>query len=83
MRIRDSHAEVNGDKTEYEMPSGSLDVIGEGGRTLFSVAIADEGNSIRVSAVGRIRVIDRVYSERLRVVPSSTNVIFIERSDCQ
>ena len=27
MRIRDSHATISNDKTEYEMPSGGLDII--------------------------------------------------------
>ncbi len=47
MKIRDAHATNSGDKTEYDMPSNSLDIIADDGKRLFGVSLNNDG-SIRV-----------------------------------
>lgn len=49
MRIRDSFATLNGDKTETEMPSGGLEIIADDGRTLFAIVLNKDG-SLHISA---------------------------------
>lgn len=43
MRIRDSFAVINGDMTEYYMPSGGLEIIADDGRTLFCINSTNDG----------------------------------------
>ena len=49
MRIRDSFAKINDDKTEHVMPSGGIDIIADDGRSLFSISLNKDG-TLRVSA---------------------------------
>jgi len=42
LRIRDGHAMLNGDKTEYTMDSGSVDIIAEDGRTMFGIRLCKD-----------------------------------------
>lgn len=78
MKIRDSHATINGDPTEYEMPSGSLDIIAEDGRSLFSIRELEGGvveiHSGCVTKHGGVLLDDRMY-----VIPRSSNQVFIQR----
>ena len=75
--IRDGHAEVNGDQTTFEMPSGSLVVLSEDGRALFDVAL--EGCELRISCHSRIRHSKTVYTESLCVKPKVSNVVNVCR----
>lgn len=78
MKIRDSHATINGDTTEHEMPSGSIDIIAEGGKTLMRVALHRDG-SVRISAGHVCKQGDVVLDDKLLILPIACNVIEITR----
>lgn len=78
MKIRDGHATINGDTTEYEMPSGSIDIIAEGGKTLMRVSLQKDG-SVRVSAGHVCKRGDVVLDDKLLIHPLACNVIEITR----
>jgi hypothetical protein len=48
MRVRDSYATLNGDKTETVMPSGGLEIIADDGRALYDIRLNNDG-SLHVS----------------------------------
>ncbi len=76
MKIRDSHATINGDKTEYEMPSGGLEIIASDGKTLFSINLNQDG-SIRVDAGSYCRHNGAILEDRFRIAPVAANVVAI------
>lgn len=78
MRIRDAHATINGDKTEYAMPSGALDIIADDGKDLFSIALSDDG-SIRISAGAFCKHGGVILEDRLYVRPVASNVVTIHK----
>lgn len=78
LKIRDGHATVNGDKTEYTMPSGCLDIIAEDGRALFCITLADDGG-VDISASGHCRHMKTVLEDVLLLQPRSSNVIRVYR----
>jgi hypothetical protein len=51
VKIRDSFATISDDKTEYEMPSGGLEIIADDGRQLFSITLQNDG-AIEISSGG-------------------------------
>lgn len=79
MKIRDGHAVISGDNTEYEMPSGSCDIIADDGRTLFSFKLEDDGG-VYVSAGGCCKHNDAVLDDGpLHILPRASNSIIIQR----
>jgi hypothetical protein len=48
MKVRDSYATLNGDKTETEMPSNGLEIIADDGRPLYCINLNKDG-SLHVS----------------------------------
>lgn len=78
MKIRDAHAQLNGDKTEHTMPSGSLDIISDDGRRLFGISLEKDG-SIRVDAGHGCKHGGSVYDDILTVKPVAANVVLIQR----
>lgn len=78
MRIRDSHATLNGDATEHTMPSGSLDIIAEDGRTLFNIELRNDG-TLRVDAGHRCKHLGVVFDDIIQVTPISSNAIRVSR----
>jgi len=79
MKIRDGHASINNDKTEYTMPSGTVDIIAPDGRSLFSISIVSTG--IEVSACSVIKIGDKLHDEGLLIQPRSSNVVRILRRE--
>ncbi len=80
LTIRDSFAEINGDKTVYDLPSGSLDIIAQDGRTLFSIKVVEEGTGIEVYAGSTVKVNRELFSESVSVRPRSSNIVHILRT---
>ncbi len=78
MKIRDSHASINNDKTEYEMPSGGLDIIADDGRTLFSIRQQADG-SIEVHSGSFAKHNGKLLHDRLEIRPRSANNVIIFR----
>lgn len=77
MKVRDSHATINGDTAEFEMPSGGVDIIAEDGRTLFSLTLDD--NQLRVSVSGHCKQNGAVLEDTIFVVPKCSNVVHVGR----
>jgi len=78
MKIRDSHAELNGDSKTQKMDSGSLDVVADDGRTLFSVSLKD--GQLEVRSGGFCNHAGVVLDDKLFVVPRYANQVFIARA---
>jgi len=78
MKIRDGHARLNGDKTEYEMPSGSLDIIADDGRTLFGISLEKDG-SIRVDSGSHCKHGGIGFEDTIQIIPRATNVVTVSR----
>jgi len=79
MLIRDGHAKIDGDESTFEMPSGSVEIISEDGRELFSISIED-GHTIRVSCASTIRSEGRFFDNAILVAPRSSNVVLVSRA---
>ena len=82
MRIRDAHAAISGDMTEYGIPSGGLEIIADDGRTLFSVSLAKDG-SLRVTAGHICQHYGKFLDDTLKIKPISTNLIELHRDECK
>jgi hypothetical protein len=77
MQIRDSHSSVKGDFSTITMPSGGLDVIGEDGRTLYTIKL--DGGKLSVSAGMVCKVEGVLLDDKLSIAPHSRNSVVIER----
>ena len=82
MRIRDAHAAISGDMTEYGIPSNGLEIIADDGRTLFGVSLAKDG-SLRVTAGHHCRHAGKVFDDTFKIKPISTNLIELHRDECK
>ena len=79
MRIRDSHATINGDDTQYEMPSGGCDIIADDGKTLLSFRFQDGGIRIHAGQVARYG--GKILDNCLLVKSVASNCIIILRPE--
>ncbi len=77
MKVRDGHATVNGDPTEHTMPSGSVEIIADDGRTLFSITEHDGCLNIHAGMVCKHK--GEILDDRLMVIPIACNRIEIRR----
>lgn len=77
MKIRDSYAEINGEKETIEMPSGALDVIADDGRTLFCIKLED--GAIEVSTASFCKHEGRLYDTPISIKPRASNVVRVIR----
>lgn len=80
MKIRDGHATLNGDKTVHDMPSDTVDIIADDGRTLFDVTLNKDG-TIRVSAGSTCKHLGVILNDSLRINPMATNCIILSRPE--
>lgn len=78
MKIRDGHATLNGDNTEHEMPSGSVEIIADDGRTLLCVTVQKDG-SLRIHAGVVCTHGGKLLDDRLDTRPIASNAIEITR----
>ena len=78
MNIRDIHATIQGDKTQYTLPSGGVVVIADDGQELFSVTLQKDG-SIHVSASNPCKHGGVLLDDRLDIRPVASNAINISR----
>jgi hypothetical protein len=78
MKIRDSRAAVNGEFETTQMPSGSLDIIADDGRTLFSIRLKD--GALEINSGGVCQHDGIVLSEALLIAPRYANNVTISRS---
>ena len=82
MRIRDAHAAISGDMTEYGIPSNGLEIIADDGRTLFSVSLANDG-VLRVTAGHHCSHAGKVFDDTFKIKPIATNLIELHRDECK
>lgn len=77
MKIRDMHSTISGDTTEYEMPSGGLEIIAEDGRTLFCIHGID--GKIEISTGRFCKHKGKVLDTGIIVKPKASNLIEVSR----
>lgn len=77
MKIRDSHASVQGDFSTITMPSGGLEVVGDDGRTLYTIKL--DGGKLNVMAGGICKFDGVVLDDKLSILPLYRNSVVIER----
>jgi hypothetical protein len=83
MKIRDAHAQLNGRKEEFTMPSGGLEIINpEDGKTLFRINHREDG-SIQITAGILCRVKGKILDDALLISPVSSNSIVCQRIECE
>ena len=82
MKIRDSFAILNADKTVTELPSGGLEVVGDDGRALFSLKL--DGNVLCISAGSVCRQSDgTLLDDRFVIRPVADNCVDIIKVPCK
>ena len=74
LKVRDGHAAINHDSTEYEMPSGSLDIIAEDGRTLYSLSLR-EGGRLEISGHSTCKHEGVILDQYFTIKPGAANRI--------
>jgi hypothetical protein len=77
MQIRDGNAAKNGEFQTQKMPSGTLDIIADDGRTLFSLRLKD--GALEVSAGGVCKHDGQLLNEALTIAPRYSNLVTISR----
>jgi hypothetical protein len=81
MKIRDAHSRVSGEEKTYVMPSGGLEIVGDDGRTLYSLMLKD--GQLEVSVGGAIKHGEMILDDKLAIIPVSINRVLITRSECK
>ena len=76
MIIRDGHATISGDETTHELPSGSLDIVSDDGRTLFGITLQATG-AIRIDAGSVCKFQGVPMDEVFAITPVASNVVEI------
>lgn len=79
MKIRDAHATVNGDKKTHTMPSGGLEIVGDDGRSLYTLKLKD--GQLEVQVGGVVKHGGLVLDDKLGVLPIARNCVLITRSE--
>jgi len=80
MKIRDGHATMNGDKTEHEIPSGSVDIIADDGQRLFGITLNKDG-TIRVNFGNFCKHGGTVLDDRGCIIPIASNCFTVKRNE--
>lgn len=78
MKLRDSHATLSNDKTEYVMPSGGVQIIADDGRTLFDITLNKDG-TIRVGAGHVCKHNGELLDDRILIHPIASNCVNLVR----
>lgn len=80
MKVRDGHATINGNKTEFECRSGCVEIIAEDERTLFSIMQMKDGE-IMVIAGKQCKHRGKILNDQMVIRPIATNCIEIIRPE--
>jgi len=78
MKIRDMHAQISGDDTVYDMPSGGVEILADDGETLICVSFGRDGE-IDISSGGSCKHRGVVLDKTLIIIPRATNSIVLKR----
>ncbi len=76
--IRDGFATLHGFTDTYELPSGSLEIIAEDGKTLFSIQLTKEG-TIKVRGGHDCQHNGATLDDTLIIKPVACNVVELQR----
>lgn len=79
MKIRDGHALINGDKTTFTAPSGSIDIIADDNRALYDITLNEDG-SIVIQVAGAAKHKEIIFDDRLTIIPVSSCTIRVLRT---
>lgn len=78
MLIRDSMAQVNGDDTVTKIPSGGLEILGDNGRTLYSINLTEDGGlDISIGSICNYEGI--MLDNVIYIEPRASNKVFLHR----
>ena len=77
MKIRDSHATINGDNTEFHAPSGGIEIIAEDGRTMFGVNLA--GNTLEITSGHVCKHNGKLLDDRFSIEPVASNLFVVTK----
>ena len=77
MVVRDGYAVSSGSKEVVEMPSGTVEIVADDGRELFSISLTERG--IEVSVNGCIKHGDELLDSNFKIKPRASNLIEITR----
>ena len=80
MKIRDGYATLNGDKTEHTMPSNSLDIIADDGRTLFGITLNKDG-TIRLDTGHVCKHQGILLDDQIQLRPIASNAVLVLRPE--
>jgi len=78
MKIRNSLAILENDKTEFDFPEGGIEILGENKRALFAISLESDG-SLLISASAFCKLKGKVLEDRLLVAGVASNVIRVLR----
>lgn len=73
MRIRDLHAQLDGDDTVIVLPSGGLEIVADDGRALFIINLDD--NVLSISGGSFCKHKDKRLENHFFVKPVASNKI--------
>lgn len=73
MKVRDSHARINGQFETITMPSGGIDILSDCGRILFSIDIKD--NVLHISGGSVCKHNGRLLDDRFVISPRASNCV--------
>lgn len=78
MKIRDGFAIINGNKEVITMDSGSLDIIADDGRTLYSINLTKEGHlEIDFGTICKFNGL--LLDDRGCIIPRAANCFTVQR----
>jgi len=77
MKIRDAHSSITGKFETITMPSGGLEVIGDDGRTMYTIDLKE--GVLRISAGMLCKINGVVLDDSLVIIPHACNVVVISR----
>lgn len=79
MKVRDLQAQLDGDDTVVAMPSGGLEIVGDDGRTLFSISLKD--NVLRVDAGSISKHGGKILDHNFLIAVRASNCINIIKTE--
>jgi len=77
MKIRDGYARINGDDTEYDLPSDSLEIIADDGRVLFDINMLKDAIGIDLRSGDVCKHKGEMLDDRFSIQPVASNMIRI------
>ena len=77
MVVRDGYAVLNGSKEVVDMSSGTVEIVADDGRDLFSICLTERGIEVSVSSC--VKYDGELLEPSLKIKPRASNMIEITR----